>query len=106
MKTETKEREKEILDGIKRVLLEELNPGRILLFGSRAKKETKRTQNSDFDIAVSGKMPEISKFSRIKDRIESVAGLYKVDIVFLDSVDSGFRDVLLEESRVIYEQKN
>jgi predicted nucleotidyltransferase len=105
IKTEKRERESELLESIKAIIVKELHPGKILLFGSRVKDESKRNTNSDFDIAIDGKMPVVEKLAEIKDKIESVAGLYRVDLVFLDSVDKDFKNIVLEEGRVIYEQQ-
>jgi len=95
-----------LLENIRAIVIKELHPGKILLFGSRLKDASERNTNSDFDIAIDGKMPAAEKLAEVKDKIESVAGLYRVDLVFLESVDRDFKDIVLEEGRVIYEQKS
>ncbi len=79
-----------------------VNPKRILLFGSRG-KETER-EGSDFDIAIDSDQIETSKVRNLKENIEEIAGLYSVDIVFLNDVEEGFRKIILDTSKVIYER--
>ncbi|ODS31635.1 MAG: hypothetical protein SCARUB_03241 [Candidatus Scalindua rubra] len=40
----------------------------------------------------------------MKEDIEGVSGLYNVDVVFLQSVDKVFRDIVLKTGRIIYER--
>lgn len=79
-----------------------VNPKRILLFGSRG-KETER-EGSDFDIAIDSDQIETSNLRNLKEKIEEIAGLYSVDIVFLNDVEDGFRKIILDTSRVLYEK--
>ena len=81
-----------------------VNPKRILLFGSRG-KETER-EGSDFDIAIDSDQIETSNLRNLKEKIEEIAGLYSVDIVFLNDVEDGFRKIILDTSRVLYEKWN
>lgn len=86
------------------ILKVHFNPPRILLFGSRAQKEFNKF--SDFDMAVDREMLDIRQLRRLKEEIEKVSGLYKVDIVFLKSVDEEFRSIVLKTGKVIYERGN
>jgi len=79
-----------------------ISPKRILLFGFRG-KETER-EGSDFDIAIDSDQIETSKLRNLKEKIEEIAGLYSVDIVFLNDVENGFRKIILETSKVLYEK--
>lgn len=101
---DTKKREDEILKNVINILRNHINPPRIILFGSRAEKELRK--KADFDIAVDEEMLNIRKLRILKDEIEKVTGLYKVDIVFLKSVDEDFRDIILKTGKVIYERGN
>lgn len=92
-----------MLSGIINILVDEFKPETILLFGSRARK--KNSKNADFDIAVDTKMPDIRTERKVKEKIEKIAGLYKVDIAYLKSVDEGFREIILKSGKVIYERK-
>lgn len=96
-------REKEILNKVIKTLKEHVNPKKIYLFGSRA-KNTHRN-GSDFDFAVTGKTPAFESQKRIEDKIADFAGLYKIDIVYLENVDEGFRELILHEGKVIYEKR-
>ncbi len=97
-----KKREKEILDKVVSILKENLKPGLILLFGSRAGDRYSR--GSDFDIAVDGKKMGIRETRELKEKLEEVSGLYKVDLIFLESVDKEFKDIILRRGKILYER--
>ncbi|UCD15197.1 MAG: nucleotidyltransferase domain-containing protein, partial [Candidatus Omnitrophota bacterium] len=96
-------REDEILEGIIDILKTYLKPSRVILFGSRAKG--KGNKSCDFDIAVDCKKPEISIQRKINDAIEKISGLYKIDIVYLQSVEDKFKDIILKTGKEIYERR-
>lgn len=100
-KTITK-REKGIIENVIKILKEEVNPERIILFGSRAKERNDET--SDFDFAIDSASVNIRCIRRIRERIEPISGLYSVDIIFLDEVDKDFRKIIISTGRVIYEK--
>ena len=95
--------EKEILNKIIEILKSELNPGKIFLFGSRAKR--KEPGHSDFDIAVDNEKVDNNKLREIMKEIDEAAGLFKVDIVFLKSVDEEFKKIILNTGELIYERR-
>lgn len=93
-------RETTILNNIISIIIKYLNPNKIILFGSRA-KET-HGKNADFDVAIDQKRVDIRLERKIREDIEKVAGLYKIDIVFLNSVDEVFKKIILQTGKVIY----
>lgn len=97
-----KKREEEILSKIVSLLKEDLKPRRILLFGSRAGE--KYNPVSDFDIALEGKKVDVREMRELKEKLEEITGLYKVDIIFLESVDKEFRDIILRRGKILYER--
>jgi predicted nucleotidyltransferase len=103
-KIDTKKRENEILEGIISTLTKHLSPKQIILFGSRVKK--KYNQNTDFDIAIDEERVNVKLERKIREEIEKLAGLYKVDIIFLKSVDPEFRDIVLKTGKIIYERSS
>jgi len=102
MGKEISRRESEILSKIIDILKKEVNPDKIILFGSRAKDRF--CKNSDFDIAIDKEEVDIRKRREITDEIEKALGLYKFDLVFLKSVDNSFRNIILETGKIIYER--
>lgn len=98
------QREEEVLAKIIQVLKENLNPTRVILFGSRAKG--KAESGSDFDIAVDTQRPDITKEREIKEQVEAISGLYGVDIVYLKSTDKKFQGLVASTGQVIYERGN
>ncbi|OGX11179.1 MAG: hypothetical protein A2351_02920 [Omnitrophica bacterium RIFOXYB12_FULL_50_7] len=96
------ERENEILQGVIKILKKDLAPRRIILFGSRAKGKFQK--GSDFDFAVDLKKPDFNIERKIKEKIEAISGLYGVDVVYLKSVDEGFRKIVQKTGKVIYER--
>jgi|GEM_PF-739312 len=95
-------REQEIQNQIVRILVERLSPKKIFLFGSRGKG--KFTGNPDFDFAVDTEKPNLRTERLIHDEIEKIAGLYKIDIVYLPSVDEDFRGIIEETGKVVYQR--
>lgn len=93
----------EIIHKIVEILKRFLEPSRIILFGSRAKG--KNSRHSDFDFALTCSRPPISIERKIKEEIEKVSGLYKVDVVYLDSVEEDFRKIILNTGKVVYERR-
>ncbi|MHB8278602.1 MAG: type VII toxin-antitoxin system MntA family adenylyltransferase antitoxin [Candidatus Humimicrobiaceae bacterium] len=97
-----KKREEEILSKIVSLLKEDLKPRRILLFGSRARG--KYNPGSDFDIALDGKKVDVREMRELKEKLEEITGLYKVDIIFLESVDKEFKNIILRRGKILYER--
>ena len=95
-------REKEILEGIVKVLREELSPVRIILFGSRGKGSNH--YSSDFDIAVDCEEFNPKTRLTVEDRIRVIRGLYRVDIIHLGSVEKDFRKIIEQTGKVLYER--
>jgi uncharacterized protein len=81
---------------------EQLHPGRIVLFGSRA--EGRASRGSDFDLAVDQRRPPLQAERQLLEKIDEGAGLYKVDVVYLRSVDKTFKDLILSTGKVVYEK--
>jgi len=97
-------REQEITQRVVEILRSTISPSKIILFGSRAKGIS--YEGSDFDIAVDREAGGAAQEREIAEKIDEVAGLYKVDLVFLPNVDEGFRDIILKTGKVIYEGRN
>jgi len=98
-----KGREKDIINNVVNVLKEHLDPKKVILFGSRAKK--KNSQSSDFDFAVDSKKVDIRDYRKIKEEIEEFSGLYKIDVVFLSDLDEDFKDIVYETGETVYEKR-
>ena len=78
------------------------NPGKIILFGSRARRDFRA--NSDIDIAVDLKLPFREK-RKLKEKLDIISRLYSVDIIFLPEVDESFKNKILKEGKILYEKK-
>jgi len=68
----------------------------IYLFGSRARGDYKI--NSDIDIAILGKFNYREK-RKLKEKIDEIAGIYSVDLIFLDDTESSFKEKILKEGK-------
>ena len=93
--------EKRLIKTIK-ILVDELNPNRLILFGSRGKG--KAFTNSDYDITVDTHKIEFRKKRILKDKLEDILGLHKLDLVFINEVEKKFKEIILKTGRVIYER--
>lgn len=79
-----------IINNLVYVLVEKLQPEKILLFGSRAKGENK--PYSDIDLAVELNQNIDFRLKRkIKELIEDISGMYSVDIVYLNECSENFK---------------
>lgn len=99
----TTEREREIQEGVAAILSSRLRSGKIILFGSRSKKHF--SPHSDFDFAVDANRPDPKTERMMREEIEKIAGLYRVDVTYLRSVDEEFRDLVLRTGTIIDEKR-
>ncbi|MEW6007218.1 MAG: nucleotidyltransferase domain-containing protein [bacterium] len=97
-------REVEILSKVAEILKKYFKPEKIILFGSKAKSDF--AKNSDFDLAIDKERPNIRTRRKLKEEIEEISGLYKVDVVYLNSVASSFKEIIMKTGRIIYERKS
>jgi predicted nucleotidyltransferase len=74
--------------------LKKYNPKKILLFGSRARGDN--LKNSDIDIAVDLHL-DFREKRKLKDKIDEIAGIYSVDLVFFDEMSEEFKKKVLKE---------
>lgn len=96
-------REKQVLTSVVEVLKKRLEPNKIILFGSRAKGTSHH--GSDFDLAVDTDRPDLPAQRRLREDIEGVAGLYGVDVVYLNSVDDDFKALIFKTGKTVYERR-
>lgn len=92
----------EKLNNIVKIIIEDVHPLKLILFGSRGKGI--ESFNSDYDIAIDSELIELNKKRKLKEKIEEIIGLHKIDLVFLKEVDSGFKNIIQKTGRVIYER--
>lgn len=102
MLTSTELKDHEVIDSIVCIIRTHVHPKRIILFGSRASGKGKRY--SDFDIAVEGAEMTIRNERIVKETLDEKLGIYTVDLINLDKVDSEFKKLVLEKGKVIYGQ--
>lgn len=79
------------------------NPDKIMLFGSRAQELDR--ERSDIDIAVIDGAVTDRQMRRIREALEDIRTLYKIDIVWLNRVDEEFKQEILRTGKVIYDGK-
>ncbi len=90
------------LNNIVKILIEEVHPKKLILFGSRGKG--KASFNSDYDIAIDSKQISHSEKRELKEKIDEIIGLHKIDLVFVKEVDTGFKNIIQKTGKVIYER--
>ena len=94
----------EKLNKIVKIINEELNPQKIILFWSRAKNDFKN--GSDIDLCILGAdNTDNRKIRKLKEKIDDISGLYSVDLIFYEKIDEEFKKIILETGKVIYEKK-
>ena len=89
------------LNNIVDILITEIQPKKLLLFGSRGKDNG--NHNSDYDIAIDSEIISISEKRKLKEKIEDIIGLHNIDLIFLKEVDSDFKSIIIKTGKVIYE---
>jgi predicted nucleotidyltransferase len=84
------------------LIIKELNPKKIILFGSRAKDNY--AESADYDLAVDSKKISFRDKRKLLEKIEDVIGLHSVDLIYLKEVDSRFKKIILDTGKIIYER--
>ena len=94
---------KSIFQSIILLIREKVDPDKIILFGSRATKRAKK--GSDIDIAIfGGKKLNHREERKLREKIDELAGLYSVDIVFAEKLQKTFKEMVQDQGVVIYEK--
>jgi len=91
-----------LINAIIEALVSYLEPERIILFGSRAKKGGHGY--SDFDIAMEGVDMDIRAERKIKEILDDKMKIYTVDLIDLDRADNEFRNIVYKTGKVLYER--
>ncbi len=69
----------------------ELDPEKIILFGSRAKE--KSAPYSDIDLAIAGSTkPSLRTLRKLKEKIEVISWPFFVDLIFLEEIDENLKN--------------
>ena len=98
-----KEKAEKILAKLIEFLKEELDPEKIILFGSRAKG--KSVPYSDIDLAIVGSTkPPLRNLRKLKEKIEIISWPFFVDLIFLEEVDEEFKKLVMKTGRIVYEK--
>jgi predicted nucleotidyltransferase len=90
------------LNEIVKIVVKHLNPKKIILFGSRGKGNFRF--NSDYDIAVDSNQYDFRTIRKIKEKVNEAAGLKKVDVVFINEVEDGFKEIINKTGKILYEK--
>ncbi len=92
-----------IISSMVNYLVENLLPKRIILFGSRAKGTAR--MGSDIDLALEGAaISDFRKERKLREALDQLAGIYSVDLVFLEQVDDVFSEMINQTGKVLYEK--
>ncbi|MBI5400105.1 nucleotidyltransferase domain-containing protein [Candidatus Saganbacteria bacterium] len=97
-------RQEEIIKSAIDIFVKALNPAAIYLFGSRASATAGK--HSDFDFALECEKPEANLRRKIAEEINHLAGLYKVDIVYLTDAEADFQIMVRKTGKLIYGRKS
>ncbi len=72
-----------------------------VIFGSRARNDYKKT--SDIDIAIFGKDVDSTQLNLLRDRLDQLDMIYKLDVVdFCSLTKEGLKKNIVTEGRQIY----
>ncbi len=95
---------RERIKKISRLIVEEVDPEEILLFGSRAKGRARIGSDIDIAVRTENKLSLRDK-RKLKEKVDVESGIYTVDLVFWEELDGEFRDKIRKEGILIYEKK-
>lgn len=95
-----KKREKEIINSVTTLLCRYLHPKKIFLFGSRSKGNN--DDNADFDFAIDCEDKNLLNNYKLLNDIDKVRGLYKIDLVNLNTVDAKLKIIIKKTGKIIY----
>jgi len=90
-----------LLGEIVKAVLHYSEPERIILFGSRASDFW--VERSDIDIAIMDGDATDKQKRRIREAIDEIRTLHRIDIVWLDDLTEEFRAEILSTGKIIYE---
>lgn len=90
------------LKRIIKLIIEDIDPQKIILFGSRAKERC--SHSSDYDVAVDAKNIRFRDKRKVRERIDEIIGLHSIDLIFFNDVDAEFKNIILRTGKVIYER--
>ena len=82
-------------------ITEWVEPEQIILFGSRTHGTAHRY--SDYDIALAGVDMDHRTERRLKQALDDRLGIFTVDLINIDKVDPEFRDIIVQNGVVVYE---
>jgi predicted nucleotidyltransferase len=91
----------EIINAVCKIILGEIKPERILLFGSQANGTA--TDRADIDIGIIAESVPPKQWFHILEKVEGLSTLRKIDLVNLNNVNSDFRALAIKEGKVLYE---
>jgi len=93
---------RERIETIKSLIVEEIDPKKVVLFGSTVKKHKKR--GYDIDIFVQIDRIERRRKRVLKELIDESSGIYTVDLLFSCDLSEEFKDIIKEKGVVLYEK--
>lgn len=94
------EKYKKILAEVVKLLKEELEPEKIILFGSRAKGESR--PYSDIELALEG--AKSLSLRKLKEKLETISWPYFVDLIFLEKTKDESKNWIIKTGKTIYEK--
>ena len=93
--------EQKIINDILDVIVTYIHPSRVIMFGSRV--GGKAQKYSDYDIAVEGAEMDIRKERILKEALDRKMGIFTVDLINLDKADKEFKELIIQNGKIIYE---
>ena len=85
-------------------IVRRITPKRVILFGSRARSDAQ--ERSDYDIAIDDDRLNPRLLAQIRDDIESIPTLLRIEVVWLNRITDAFRRRILSEGKVLYEHQS
>ena len=93
----------EVLAAVSAIIARYLPAARILLFGSRARGNARRSSDLDIAVDAGSKIP-LEVIARIEEEIDELHTLKSIDIIDMNRVNHAFKAIILKNGVNIYDR--
>jgi len=97
------DKKKPVEHAIVDAIIQRIRPRRILLFGSRARGDA--DERSDYDVAIDCEDLTPRLLAQIRADLETLPTLREIEVVWLNRIAGTIRQRILDEGKILYEQK-
>lgn len=83
-------------------IVKHAKPARIILFGSRARKDAQ--PRSDYDVAIDDPQLTPALLAKLRAELDSLPTLLNIDLVWINHAVPALRQRIIDEGKILYGQ--